>query len=566
MLLNIFIQDFGIIDQLSIDFAKGFNVLTGETGSGKSIIIDALQVALGGRPSAGQIRSGAKKALIQAAFAVGGNKGLNVLLNEMGFADPDDGIIVMTREVTHRGKNLCRINGRVVTLGYYRKVGGFLADLHMQPETHSLLNQEKQRQLLDRFAGKKALEVLEQTNLLYTRWREAHKKYTELNRAAGERARRIDMLRYQIDDIQQADLDPGEDARLENEKNFLVNAEKISMLAADTCRFLSEGTGNQHSALDLLAKTIENLRDLVSFDNRNEPLLKALENIFYQTEDIARELARYCAGMDFNPSRLAVVDERLEQIRKLKRKYGKTIEEIHNYLQEAKKELDQLENVDQSLEELLQEVEEIESAYSETAGVLSAIRRKVARELEAAVQQELSDLEMGRVEFKVAFTVLDAPAHDGLERVSFMIATNPGEPLKHLAKIASGGELTRIMLALKALLADADDVPVLVFDEADTGISGKALQAVAEKMMQLGSHHQVICVTHSAQVAGLGQVHYSIIKEYDGQRTVTRAKKLNSAERLKELAKMLDGNEVTEVTMSHARQMLGFSPDKDETL
>ncbi|MEG3070525.1 MAG: hypothetical protein RQM92_06505 [Candidatus Syntrophopropionicum ammoniitolerans] len=295
----------------------------------------------------------------------------------------------------------------------------------MQPETNSLLNQEKQRQLLDRFAGKKALEVLEQANLLYTRWREAHKKYTELNRAAGERARRIDMLRYQIDDIQQANLDPGEDATLENEKNFLVNAEKISMLAADGCRFLSEGTGNQYSALDLLAKTVESLRDLVSFDNRNEPLLKALEDIFYQTEDIARELARYCEGVDFNPSRLAVVDERLEQIKKLKRKYGETIREIHNYQQEAKKELDQLENVDQSLEELLQEVQEIESAYNKAAGVLSATRRKMARELETAVKEELSYLEMGRVEFKVAFTDLDAPARDGLERVSFMIATNP---------------------------------------------------------------------------------------------------------------------------------------------
>lgn len=562
MLLNIFIKNFGIIDQLSIDFQEGFNVLTGETGSGKSIIIDALQAALGGRPSAGQIRAGAEKALIQATFAISGLKELALLLEEMGFDDLEDEIIVMTREITRSGKNLCRINGQTVTLGYYRKVGGSLADMHMQPETNSLLSQEKQRRLLDRFAGEKAMEALDQVNLLYTRWRDARNNFEKLSAAAGDRARRIDMLSYQIEDIRQANLAPGEDIALEDEKNFLANAEKISMLVTEAYTSLYEGKGSQLSALDLLSRTVDNLRGLVSLDHRIKPILTSLENTFYQAEDAARELAHYRDGVDFSPSRLEAVVERLEQIKKLKKKYGDTIPEIHNYLEAAQKELALLENMEQSLEKSLQEVEGIEAEYYKAAGVLGAARRKAARELETAVQQELLYLEMGRVEFKVAFSDIDGPCRDGLERLAFMISTNPGEPLKPLSKTASGGELTRIMLALKALLADADGAPVLVFDEADTGIGGRALQAVAEKMLQLGRDRQVICVTHSAQVACLGRAHYSIVKEYDGARTVTRAKQLNPEERLEELARMLDGSEVTEITLRHARQMLRSSSEK----
>ncbi|MDD2553261.1 MAG: DNA repair protein RecN [Desulfotomaculaceae bacterium] len=562
MLLSIFIKNFGIIDQLNIDFQDGFNVLTGETGSGKSIIIDALQAALGGRTSAGQIRTGAKKALIQATFAIGGIKELALLLEEMGFDDLEDEIIVMTREITRTGKNLCRINGQTVTLGYYRKIGGSLADMHMQPETNSLLSQEKQRQLLDRFAGEKALAALAQVNLLYTRWRDARNNFEKLTAAAGDRARRIDLLRYQIEDIQQANLATGEDIALEDEKIILSNAEKIITLVTEAYTMLYEGKGSQYSALDLLSRTLENLRSLVSLDRRNEPLLVSLENIFYQAEDTARELARYRDGMDFSPSRLEAVEERLEQIKKLKKKYGGTIPAIYDYLEAVQKELALLENMEQSLEKFLQELTGIESEYNKAAGILGAARRKAAKELEVAVQQELLYLEMGRVEFKVTFSDVDGPVRDGLERLAFMISTNPGEPLKPLSKIASGGELTRIMLALKALLADADGVPVLVFDEADTGIGGRALQAVAEKMLQLGRNHQVICITHSAQVACLGQAHYRIVKEYDGARTTTRAEQLNPEERLEELARMLDGSEVTEITLRHARQMLRSSSEK----
>lgn len=556
MLHNIFIKNFGIIDHLRIDFHDGFNVLTGETGAGKSIIVDALQIALGGRPSADLIRTGSEKALIQATFDISGIKEMALFLEEAGIDGLEDPILVMTREITRGGKNICRINEQAVTLGYYRKIGGSLADLHMQPELNSLLSQEKQRQLLDRFAGESALGALKEVNLLHALWKEARDCFERLNAEAGDRARRIDTLCYQAEEIKIAGLTPGEDLELEDEKRVLLNAEKISMLAAEAYTSLYEGKGVQYSALDLLARAADNLRSLVSLDRRSEPLLESLENILYQAEDAARELAAYREGVYFSHARLEAVDDRLERIKKLKKKYGGTINEIFDYLETAQSELAALENLDESLENASREVEKVKSQYDRAAGVLGSARRRAAGSLEEAVKQELLHLEMGRVDFRVAFSDIEGPAPGGLERVEFMISTNPGEPLKPLAKIASGGELTRIMLALKAMLADADEVPVLVFDEADTGIGGRALQAVAEKMAQLGRSHQVICVTHSAQVASLGTAHYRIEKEYDGERTAARAKLLDPGERLEELARMLDGSEVTEITLRHARQML----------
>jgi len=561
MLLSIFIKNFGIIDQLRMDFQDGFNVLTGETGAGKSIIVDALQIALGGRPSAEQIRTGSDKALIQVSFDISGMKELALLSEEMGFDTFDDQIIVMTREITRTGKNICRINEQAVTLGFYRKIGSSLADMHMQPELNTLLSQEKQRQLLDRFAGESALETLKEVNLLHIRWKEARSYFDKLSSEAGERSRRIDMLRYQMLDIQQAELTTGEDIALEAEKKFLSNAEKINMLASEAYDALYEGKGSQYSALDLLARAADNLRSLVSLDQRKETVLAALENIIYQAEDAARELAGYRDGVDFSPARFEAVEERLEQIKKLKKKHGGSISGIFDYLDTAQKEMAVLENMDEALENAAQEVENIAAGYKKAAGILGAARKKAAKTLEESVKLELLSLEMGRVEFSVAFIEIEGFAQGGLERLEFMISTNTGEPLKPLAKIASGGELTRIMLALKALLADADEKAVLVFDEADTGIGGRALQAVAEKMLQLGTRHQVICVTHSAQVACLGQAHYRIAKEFDGERTSTRAKLLDPQERLAELARMLDGSEVTEITLRHAGQMLRLSSE-----
>jgi len=562
MLLSISIRNFGIIDQLRMDFQTGFNVLTGETGAGKSIIIDALQIVLGGRVSADQIRTGAEKALLQAAFDINAVDGLTTFLEEQGVDVPEDAILVLAREISRSGKNVSRVNGQVMTLGFLRKVGGSLADMHMQLELNSLLEQERQRQLLDRFGGDRLLQALQEVNSLYARWKEARLSLDRLTEDAADRARRKDELLYMIKEIELAKLKVDEDIELEEEKKVLANAEKINSLVSGAYVFLYGEAGGRASAVDLLAQAVNAMKSLTSLDKRAESILASLENAFYQAEDVVQELACYRDGIEFSPIRLEVVEDRLDIIKRLKRKYGKTIHEISDRLKSMRGEHEILEGTDELLQEAALEIKKVEAAYSVAARVLSAARREAAGLLQEAVAAELISLEMGRVEFQVAFTELASPAREGLERVDFLIATNPGEPLKQLSKIASGGELTRIMLALKAILAGADEIPVLVFDEADTGIGGRALQAVAEKMSQLGRRHQVICVTHSAQVASYAKAHHLIVKEVEGGRMVTKVQLLEHGERLDELARMLGGREVTEITRRHAGQMLDSASGK----
>lgn len=556
MLLHIYVKDFGIIDLLKMDFQTGFNVLTGETGAGKSIIIEALQLALGGRASVVQIRSGAEKSTVQATFDIGGIAALKPILEEYGVDQPEDDILVLSREISRSGKNICRVNGHVVALGIYRRIGSSLADLHVQSEQNTLTDQEKHRHLLDRFGGPGLLKALEEVRRAFFMLKEARTRFEKLTEDLGERSRRIDTLSYQLDEIKRANLKPGEDQELAEEKKLLINAEKISSLANLAYSFLYEGGSGQPSVVDIIAQVLEPLKNLSEIDKRSKKILDSIEDALYQVEDAARELFRYRDEIEYSPQRLEDVEERLELIRKLKKKYGEDIHDILDYLDSAEKELEFLENMEGKIGLAERELKDLETAYAQAAGILSTERRKAAKLLEEAVSGELADLEMGKVEFRVAFTDVDLPTQEGAERVEFLISPNPGENLKPLSKIASGGELTRIMLALKALLAGSDEIPVLVFDEADIGVGGRALQSVAEKMSQLGRNHQVISVTHSAQIASYAASHHRIFKEFDGGRTVTRVEQLGISERLEELARMLGGNQVTEITRQHAEQLL----------
>ncbi|MCL6560159.1 MAG: DNA repair protein RecN, partial [Firmicutes bacterium] len=436
------------------------------------------------------------------------------------------------------------------------KIGGRLADLHLQHEQNSLLDLERHRRLLDRFGGRKVLDILQEVNAVYSRWREARQRLDSLTNDAGERARRLDMLRYQIEEIERANVRPGEEQELEAERKILANAEKIAGLSQQAYFLLYEGGNGQGSTVDMLARALDLLRNLVALDRRPETILTSLESVLYQVEDAARELAYYRDGIENNHQRLEAVEERLEQIKRLSKKYGGTVPHMLDYLREARQEMEDVENFEELAKAAEGELKELEAAYSRAAGALGNARREAASLLEKAVARELEFLEMGRVEFRVAFSEIEGPARGGVEQVEFLISPNPGEPLKPLSKIASGGELTRIMLALKTILAEVDEIPVLVFDEADSGIGGRALQAVAEKMSQLGGARQVICVTHSAQVACYAKAHQRIVKEFDGERTVTRVELLDPRERLEELARMLGGREVTDVTRRHAKQML----------
>lgn len=559
MLLNIFIKNFGLIDEVKIEFQEGLNILTGETGTGKTIIIDALQVVLGGRANTGQIRSGSEKALLEAVFDPGRNKMPLQLLSNHRIEISEEDCLVLTREITRSGKNICRVNGQVVPLSLYKIIGKSMADLQIQHEQNSLLNQEKHRELLDYFGGKRLLELLDKVKSAYQKWNETRSRLEILQRDIEDRARRADTLRYQIEEIKMAGLEPGEEEALTGEKSKLVNSEKISSLAGEAYKLLYDGTDTQNSAVDLLARASENIKLLVNYDNSVKNISDALENALYQAEDVARELSVYRDSVDYNPMRLEVVEERLNQINKLKKKYGDSIPDILQYLECAVNELQNLLSLDEELAACSKELEDAEASYYQVANALTKERRNASVSLEKKVTSELASLEMGKVQFSVDFSSCSEPSPGGLEQVEFLISPNRGEPLKPLAKIASGGELSRILLALKTLLVQADEKPVLVFDEIDAGIGGRALQAVAEKLSKLGEQHQVICVTHSAQVAAYARTHLRISKEFNGERTVTRVELLDREQRVEELSRMLVGNKVTDVTRLHARHMLQSS-------
>jgi len=556
LLLHIYIKNIGLISEVKIDFQQGLNVLTGETGAGKTIIIDALQLAVGSRAHTELIRSGAEKAIVEAAFEQEWSAGLVQLLAEQGIILSPEDCLVLTREITRSGKNICRVNGQVVTLSFYRLIGTSLADLHVQHEQNTLLNQERHRDLLDHFGGYELLNILEQVKKAYQTWQETSSRLDRLKLEEEERKRRIDELRHQIEELQQAGLQLGEEEDLIREKSVLVNAEKIVMLSDEAYRQLYDGGNGQPAVMDLLAAAVDSLKNLVLYDSRVDNILTLIENSLYQVEDAARELADYRDSVEYNPQRLEVVEERLNLLKTLQRKYGTDIAGLMKALDNAVAELHNLLNVDEEMAGLSKELELATAGYYHYAEQLTQARHKAAGLLEEGIAAELSFLEMGKVTFKVEFTPLAEPSPNGVEQVEFLISTNQGEPLKPMAKIASGGELSRIMLALKSLLAKTDDKDVLVFDEVDAGIGGRALQAVAEKLYKLGEQRQVICVTHAPQVAAYAGAHYLISKEVEGTRTVTKVAFLDRESRLRELARMLGGKTITEITIQHANQML----------
>jgi DNA repair protein RecN (Recombination protein N) len=556
MLANLYVRNFGLMDTLNLEFSPGLNVLTGETGAGKSIIIEALQIVLGGRASGEMIRSGAEKSFVQAAFDLSAAPALQVLLDELGVGPLEDGILTMAREISHSGKNSSRINGVSSSLTAYRLLGKRLVDLHVQHEQQSLLDPARQLGVLDRFGAAPIGEALSVTEAAFRRWRELQRRYDRLCGDPEQRAARADLLRYQCEEIEGARLSPGEDGKLAAERVLLASAEKVHRLIASAYAALYEGERGQPGAVDILARSAGFVKELADLDVHAATFLQSLENARYLVEDVSRDLVAYRERLECDPGRLEAVEERLEQIRRLKKKYGETLEEVLDCGFRARAELEDLENSAGRVEKAAAELAGVEAEYRIAASLLRGRRQEAAKALEEAVKTELLELEMGRVDFQVGFAGRPEPAAEGLDQVDFLIATNPGEPLKPLAKIASGGELSRVMLALKGILAVGDDVPTLVFDEVDTGIGGWTLQSVAEKLARIGDYRQVLCVTHAAQVAACAGSHFRITKAYTGGRTVTTVKLLEESERVDELARMLGGREATGVARQHASQLL----------
>lgn len=552
MLKEISIRHFAIIEQVRLSFEDGFHVLTGETGAGKSILIDALSLALGGRASADYVRHGAKKAEIEVLFEIAGDHPVRGVLEELGL-ELDEDLLLIRREIAASGKSTCRINGSLATLSMLKRIGRFLLDIHGQHEHQSLLRTEEHLEWLDAFGGQSLGDLRRQYEALYDEYKTLERELERLTTDEKEAARRIDLLSYQQQEISAANLAEGEDQELEQERNRLVNAEKLVKAAGDAFEALyAEGRG-----ADSLQHAMYHLEEIARFDESAGPILELVQSAVYQVEEAIHLLGRYRDELEFEPDRLNQVEERLHLIHQLKRKYGDTIEAILAYGQAVSEELEELRNRDENREEVKRKLDAVQERLREAADRLTSARRQAAERLEQRMEAELADLNMANTLFRVAFHPSERDfTPTGCDRVEFQIAPNPGEPLRPLAKIASGGELSRLMLALKTIFIDVDPIDTVVFDEIDTGVSGRAAQAIAEKMAGLARRNQVLCVTHQPQVACMADHHYLIAKEVADQKTQTRVQRLDEDGRTTELARMLGGVEVTATTRRHAEEML----------
>jgi DNA repair protein RecN (Recombination protein N) len=558
MLISLYVKNFALVEEITLDFYPGLNVLTGETGAGKSIIVDTVQLLTGGRAATEYIRTGQEKALVQGVFDLTRTPDVIFFLKEHGFEPEEDGTLLMSREITRGGKNVCRINQQITTLSVYREIGQALINLHGQQEQQALLTLDHQRDLLDKFGGPELQEALDQVKKSFSHWQTAKKTLDQLSEKTEQQTKNIALLKYQLNEINAAALQEGEEDTLLTEKNWLVNAAKIARLAGQGYSLLYESGAEQPAALELLGETLKIIRELAETTKEAVPLPQTLEDTIAQLKEAASLLFHLHEKAEPNPARLAVLQERLETIRQLKRKYGPTIEDILARKKEIVNTLRQLTEHQEIFETLEKEAKAHQDTWEKYSSLLSERRQKAARVLEEKVAGELGALEMKGINFKISFSPLTetGPSTWGKEKIEFLIAPNPGEPLKPLAKIASGGELARIMLALKSILAAVDEVPTLIFDEVDTGIGGKVLSTVSERLAYLGQHGQVICVTHAAQVAAYARTHYAVFKEVSGGHTKIKIKLLDHFEKLLEITRMLGGTEKSSIIKEHARQLL----------
>jgi len=561
MLKELSIKNFAIIDQLRVEFASGLNVFTGETGAGKSIVVDALSLALGERANVDLIRSGFQEAVVEAAFELNNRIAADVsmVLSEQGIEMDPGGDLIVRRVLSSSGKNKVYINGSLANLATLAAVGANLADIHGQHEHQSLLSLERQMEMLDTFGGLDALR--DDVTAEYRRLLDIRKKMADLQEGERDRAQREDLLRYQKNEIEAAQLKRGEDEELANAQKVMTHAEKLAALSAmvDEALYSSDG-----SVLANLKKAINGLKDVVQIDSSLSGALDLCESGRAQIEEAAREVSSYLNRGEFDPRQLEQIGDRLDLIQKLKKKYGSTIEEISDFGANASASLERMERSTEEIENLKSAIQEIKFGLTDKANQLTKKRKAAALELEKKVETELSHLGMKKTTFTVKIT--QEPGGDtfdglklgprGADRVEFLISPNAGEEPKALAKIVSGGELSRIMLALKTILVEGDSIPTLVFDEVDAGIGGAVAEEVGKKLKRVASKRQVFCITHLPQIASMAGSHYGVTKSVKKERTSTEVRLLDKQERVDELARMLGGKTITEATIKHAEEMI----------
>lgn len=550
MLQSLNIKNIAVIEKLKVDFHEGVTAFTGETGAGKSIIIDSINMILGARTSRELVRYGTDKAMVQAVFD--SSPEMNELLAENDI-DTEDSDIIITRTLTKDGKSSARINDTVVTLVVLREAADKLINIHGQHDNQALLTPEKHINFLDAYAADNA--ELERYREIYRRMRGLKKKIASLALDEKEKMQRIDLLEYQVKEITEARLISGEEAELMQQRELLENAEQISKAAAEAYANLYE-LGEEQSAYDSISIAVNALSEITDVSPVIRGIYEQLSEAMYSVEDAAHEIRDFASEVEYDPQALEDVGERLDLISRLKKKYGSTIEEINEYGKKARKELASIEDAGELTEELRAELEKTIKELKQAGIALSSIRRKSAKELGREIENALAELDMEKAKFSVCVETTKSYEPNGIDRVEFMISTNPGEPLKPLVKIASGGELSRVMLAVKSILAESDSVGTLIFDEIDTGVSGSAAVKIARKLRSIGKTKQVICITHLPQMTAAADNHYLIKKNTEGEMASTTLAELDRCGRIEEIARIIDGENASETARRHAMEML----------
>ncbi|KEI46400.1 DNA repair protein RecN [Staphylococcus epidermidis] len=552
MLQTLSIKQFAIIDELDINFSDGLTVMSGETGSGKSIIIDAIGQLIGMRASSDYVRHGEKKAIIEGIFDIDESKDAIKILESLAI-DIDEDFLLVKREIFSSGKSICRINNQTVTLQDLRKVMQELLDIHGQHETQSLLKQKYHLQLLDDYADNQYSDLLNQYQLSYKQYKNKRKELEELESADQALLQRLDLMKFQLEELTEASLKEGEVDQLESDIKRIQNSEKLNLALNNAHQVLTDENAIPDRLYEL-SNYLQTINDIVP--EKFVRLKEDIDQFYYILEDAKHEIYDEMANTEFDEQVLNEYESRMNLLNNLKRKYGKDITELIGYQSKLANEIDKIENYEQSTSQLREEIKTLYNEVIDIGKKLSQERRRVARELRDHIVSEIQNLQMKDANLEISFKPLDEPTIEGIEFVEFLISPNHGEPLKSLNKIASGGELSRIMLALKSIFVKSRGQTAILFDEVDSGVSGQAAQKMAEKMRDIAQYIQVICISHLPQVASMSDHHLLISKASNADRTTTQVKELKDENKIDEIARMISGASVTELTRENAKEMI----------
>ncbi len=557
MLENLHVKNLALIEEEDITFLDGLHILSGETGAGKSIILGALGLALGGKVSKDMLRDPGKEALVEAVFRITRDSQRKQLA-ELDI-EPYDDEVILSRKITE-SRSVAKINGEMVPAIKMKEVGDIFLDIHGQNDHQSLLHKKKHLEMLDEYAKNEVGPLKERMQTAYKTYAAKQQEWKEANQLDGDREREISFLEYEIKEITEANLEIGEDARFENQYRRLSNSKRIMEALSEAYQQTSGSDG----ASEQVGRAVQRLHQILSYDEALEPMFESLNDIDSLLSDFNRDLSQYMAETEFDEEMFAQIDGRLNEINRLKDKYGATIEDILAAKQEKEDRLEKLMHHEAYLAKLTQALNDAKKEAEDAAFVLSGMRKRYAKELSGKVEEALMDLNFLDVHFSMEFLQTDHIGADGYDDAQFMIRTNPGEPIRPLKDIASGGEMSRIMLAIKTVLAEHDDIDTLIFDEIDAGISGRTAQAVSEKLHLVAKEHQVICITHLPQIAAMADHHYLIQKDVVGNETISSIEALSYHDSIKELARMLGGTTITQTVLDNAKEMKDLAQGKKD--